>query len=143
MRFLSLLLIVSFLTGACSVKPEPFKFGKDLCHTCKMTLMDPKFGAEVVTKKGRIFKFDDLVCLNQYLQTEKEAEQNLSHLLVIDFEKGDAFTDAREAWYVFSTEIKSPMAGHTAAFSSRETAEKFSGTVNGTLQRWDEVSGKK
>jgi copper chaperone NosL len=35
--------------AACTVEPEPLRFGKDGCHACKMTLMDSKFGAEIVT----------------------------------------------------------------------------------------------
>ncbi|MCX8489678.1 MAG: hypothetical protein ORN54_01270 [Cyclobacteriaceae bacterium] len=37
---------------SCSTEPEPLVYGTDICHFCKMTLMDKKFGAELVTKKG-------------------------------------------------------------------------------------------
>ncbi|QLH31771.1 MAG: hypothetical protein HWD62_04430 [Cyclobacteriaceae bacterium] len=33
-----------FLWG-CAAKPEPLVFGSDACYTCKMTLVDRKFGA--------------------------------------------------------------------------------------------------
>jgi len=41
------------LTYGCTVEPEPLVYGADICHTCKMTLMDPKFGAEIITKNGK------------------------------------------------------------------------------------------
>ncbi|HRI80568.1 MAG TPA: nitrous oxide reductase, partial [Cyclobacteriaceae bacterium] len=59
--------VVLFLfMAACSTEPEPLQYGKDTCHTCKMTLMDNKFGAEIVTDKGKIYKFDDMSCFLNY-----------------------------------------------------------------------------
>ena len=39
---------------SCATGPEPIRFGKDNCHSCKMTLTDKRFGAEIVTKKGKV-----------------------------------------------------------------------------------------
>ena len=41
---------------------------KTPAYTCKMTLVDKKFGAEVVTKKGKVYKFDDLNCMIKFYQ---------------------------------------------------------------------------
>ncbi|MDX1911017.1 MAG: hypothetical protein SFV22_06010, partial [Saprospiraceae bacterium] len=60
--------VIAVLSGclnmvACSTGPEPIRYGQDNCHACKMTLTDRRFGAEIVTKKGKVYKFDDLNCL--------------------------------------------------------------------------------
>ena len=47
----------------CTQEPEPLVYGKDVCQFCKMTLMDHKFGAELVTNKGKVYKFDDINCM--------------------------------------------------------------------------------
>jgi copper chaperone NosL len=50
MKMISIILItVLFLS--CSNDPQPLQYGKDACYACKMTLVDKKFGAEIVTKK--------------------------------------------------------------------------------------------
>ena len=45
--------LVGFLTG-CSTEPLPIRYGQDNCDFCKMTISDHRFGAEIVTKKGKI-----------------------------------------------------------------------------------------
>ena len=39
---------------SCSAGPEPIRYGQDNCHHCKMTLTDKRFGAEIVTQKGKV-----------------------------------------------------------------------------------------
>ena len=65
------------LLTSCSTKPEPFAYGKDNCHTCKMGIMDPKFGTELITTKGKIYKFDDVSCMQYFLKsnTREKAEK--------------------------------------------------------------------
>ena len=46
-------IFILFLSS-CSAKPEPFNYGKDICADCSMTIMDPKFGAQIITDKGKI-----------------------------------------------------------------------------------------
>ncbi|MFL5807903.1 MAG: hypothetical protein ACJ749_00200, partial [Flavisolibacter sp.] len=55
--------ILVLALNSCSTKPQPFAYGKDVCDDCSMTIMDPKFGGEIITKKGKVFKFDDAHCL--------------------------------------------------------------------------------
>ena len=47
-----LLLLPVFSFSSCSSKPEPFRYGQDICHSCKMGIVDPKFGGELITAKG-------------------------------------------------------------------------------------------
>ena len=136
-----------YLTGllwlsSCSSGPEPFAFGKDLCHTCKMGIIDPKFGAELITKKGKIYKFDDVTCLNQYLRSNATGQADISQLLVINFEKENDFLPIDQAIFVLGPAVKSPMGSHAAAFASRVKAEKMNTTLQGELLSWKEVTGK-
>lgn len=63
-------LILAMFLSSCSTKPEPFNYGKDNCYFCKMGIVDPKYGGEVITKKGKVFKFDDLICMARFLKAE-------------------------------------------------------------------------
>jgi len=53
MASVSIALIAGLFLTSCTPKPEKIAFGKDNCAECKMPIMDPKFGGEIVTKKGK------------------------------------------------------------------------------------------
>jgi copper chaperone NosL len=61
--------LIAFLLIGCNPKAEKINLGKDQCAECKMTIVDPKFGAEIVTKKGKVYKFDDTHCIADVFRT--------------------------------------------------------------------------
>ena len=125
--------------AACKVEPEPLRFGKDGCYTCKMTLMDNKFGAEVLTSKGKIYKFDDVNCLLTFYNSGQVSTEDMKEILIVDFSKPEKLIDARNALYVKSQSIKSPMAGNVAAFESNEDLKKMNAGWKGILLTWGEL----
>ena len=133
------LLWIAFSLCACSVEPTPLLYGKDFCYTCKMTLMDKKFGAEVVTTKGKVYKFDDINCMVNFLNSGYIEEQNIAHRLVIDFANAEKFINAKDAHYVKSDKIRSPMASEVAAFSTKEDLEVSNKEWKGILLSWGEL----
>jgi copper chaperone NosL len=138
MKMISLILItVLFLS--CSNDPEPLQYGKDACYTCKMTLMDKKFGAEIVTKKGKVYKFDDLNCMVNFYNSNYEPEENIAHLLVIDFANPEKLLDTKHTFFVKSDKLRTPMGSQVAAFEKEEDYKKFKKDWNGILLGWGEV----
>jgi len=135
------LLAILTLSG-CSTKPEPFAYGKDNCHTCKMGIMDPRFGTELITTKGKIYKFDDVTCMNHFLKSNTLESKEISQQLVINFEKENDFLSLDEAVFILSPLVKSPMGSHAAAFSNRNHAETVNISLKGELLSWKELSGK-
>jgi len=137
------LLSLAFLSFSCSTKPQPFETGKDNCHFCKMGITDTRFGGELITKKGKIFKFDDLVCLANFLKAGGEEPGNISKTLTVLFEKPNEFLDVNKASFVVSPELKSPMGSNTAAFSSRAAADNFTKDKQGAMIiNWSQLLGK-
>nr|WP_246229479.1 hypothetical protein [Mucilaginibacter humi] len=63
-----IIMLCCLLLGACSHAPEPIRYGKDACAHCKMTIMDKRFSSELVTAKGKVFKFDAAECMTAYLK---------------------------------------------------------------------------
>ena len=49
--------------AACTVAPVPINFGSDGCHFCKMTIVDKQHAAELVTSKGKAYKYDAIECM--------------------------------------------------------------------------------
>ncbi len=131
--------IICLMMTSCSVEPEPLQYGKDACHACKMTLMDNKFGAEVVSRKGKIFKFDDANCLVNFLNSGHVAQQDIEYCLITDFSSPGSLIDAKTAFYVKSEAIKSPMASNIAAFQNRANLKGQNDARNGIELTWGEL----
>ncbi|HEX7846545.1 MAG TPA: nitrous oxide reductase accessory protein NosL, partial [Chitinophagaceae bacterium] len=120
-------------------QPEPFKYGTDECHACKMTIMDPKFGCEIITTKGKLYKFDDAICIARFLTENKLAEKDIKQTLVINFDKQNDFLAVNKAVFVLAQAVKTPMNSHVAAFATKDAAEKFSADKSGAILNWKEV----
>jgi copper chaperone NosL len=139
---LPLLVFSLALLQGCSVKPEPLVYGKDMCHACKMTLVDAKYGAEILTKKGKIYKFDDVNCLVNFYTSDYEERSNIQQVLVIDFATQEKLIDVNTAHFVRSESIRSPMGSGVAAFSTTEGLNSYNNQWSGELLTWDEVVQK-
>ena len=131
-------MLVLFFTS-CNTKPEPFAYGKDICDDCKMTIMDPKFGGEIITKKGKIYKFDDIHCLVHFIKQGNIKEADIATTVFVNYENNQNFLDVKSSYFVASDQFKSPMNGNVASFSSKEIAEQKVTEINGTLKNWDQV----
>jgi copper chaperone NosL len=132
----SVLLLVLF--SSCSSQPEPFHYGQDLCHTCKMGIIDPKFGGELITTKGKLYKFDDLNCMALFIRSGKVPQSQIDKMVVINYEKEQDFMDVQKSYFLLSPALKSPMGGNTAAFASQEAAQKLNTEINGKIIRWSD-----
>lgn len=125
------LLLAIFISG-CNPTPEKINIGKDTCAECKMTIVDPKFGAEIVTRKGKVYKFDDAHCIAGFLKRRGVDLDDISKTLFVDYEGSHEFISVRDAEFVISGSFNSPMGGNAAAFKNKALAEKKSETVEGS-----------
>ena len=134
----TLLLLPLFALFACGeTRPEAAKLNVDNCDNCKMTITDAKFVAELITSKGRLYKFDDISCLLSY---DKEHPGNVgSKLFVANFENPDQFLSVEEAVFVTGEQIASPMGGNLAAFANNKAAEQFAAPRAAQIILWEDV----
>ncbi len=133
----AMMLLLSII--ACSPEPQPVNYGKDLCHFCKMTIVDKAFSAEIVTKKGRVYKFDAIECEVNYLLKNNIDENSLAYILVADYSNPGNFIDAKNAYFIISPQIQSPMGANLAAVSDAQTAQNIVKEKFGTIYRWNEL----
>ncbi len=124
----------------CSSGPEPIRYGKDACAACKMTLTDKRFGAEIVTQKGKAFIFDDLNCLTSFLKGGTVFESDVAQIVSVDFNHTGAFVDVQKAFFLQNDAIKSPMRGDIASFSTAQDRDALKAQIGGgTEMNWELV----
>ncbi len=134
------LLFVSILLVACSREPEPIAFGEDACEHCKMTIMDQKYGAEIVTSKGKIFKFDAAECMVDYI---KQAPDNFKFekdmFLTVNIAAPGTLIAADKAFFLKDKAFQSPMGGNLASFTSMQLAQNNLQNADGKILNWNEL----
>jgi len=135
--------LIPFLFIAISscgqAKPDAIKLNTDKCANCGMTITDPKFAAELVTLKGRNYKFDDILCMLNYKKDNSEKVVG-SQFYVCDYIENHRLITTETAFFVKSETIKSPMGGKNAAFSNKDSADTFAGKLKVDVLNWDVLS---
>ena len=131
---LSLLFLIS-----CSKEISPIEYGKDQCDNCKMTISDRKYGAELITKKGKIFKFDAAECMLNFMNAKKADEEDIEKYYVVNLSGPGILTDAITATYLISPKLPSPMGAFISSFTDRNTAEKYLKENGGVIYNWTEL----
>ncbi|SKB29981.1 nitrous oxide reductase accessory protein NosL [Daejeonella lutea] len=132
---IALLLILN----SCSNAPVPIKLGKDNCHFCKMTISDERFGAEIVTKKSKVFKFDDPHCATSFLNSNTIRREEIAGIYFVNFNKPHDLIDAEKAHFLQSPSLRSPMNGNIASFSHKDSLEKAVLTHYGNITTWEDM----
>jgi copper chaperone NosL len=133
-------LIGFFLTlvlSSCSKGFEPITYGKDACAHCKMTIVDNRYAAGLVTPKGKTYKFDDLSCLEGFTSEQKIDVQ--SRFYVCNFMNPGEILAAEHAVFLKHDFFQSPMNGHYAAFSSAADAGHLSDSLGVTPLNWENI----
>lgn len=132
-------LLISFLLlfFNCNVSPEAINYGSDGCHFCKMTIVDRVHAAEIVTKKGKVYKFDATECMVNFMKDFHVADVEL--YLSNNYTEPEVLIDATKATFLISKNIPSPMGAFLSAFKSKEEAKKMQSEKDGTLYTWDEL----
>lgn len=123
-----------FTIVSCGTKePPPIKLNVDSCDFCKMTIANAQYATELITVKGRIYKFDDLSCMIQYAKENS----NLSNakLFVNDYLTPNKFVPVEQAVFLKGGTIHGPMGGKVVGFSNSADAQNYqsklqAGTIN-------------
>ena len=122
-----------FTLTSCSSGPQPINAGVDQCAFCKMGISDTRFACELITQKGKLYKFDDTHCMLSFIADPAWDKSSVKNYYLSDFNKPGQWLIAENALLLKSDQLKSPMGGNTAAFASeadqKAAAEHFAGTA--------------
>lgn len=124
----------------CGRGPEKINVDLDVCACCEMKISDTRFAAQLLTSKGKVFKFDDLSCMVEF-QNESPNTGD-AELYVALFTPGSEWIKAGDAYFAYGEEIRSPMRGNAAAFRTETEAGELARKINGEVLTWQELVRK-
>lgn len=134
--------VLMLLFAGCSQEPAKIHYGSDECAHCKMMITDEQFASQIVTDKGKAYKFDAIECMAVYHRNNRN---NLTGaiLYVSDYNEPGNWLNVKEAHFVKSEVVNSPMGESLLAFPSEKEAREHVAERPGTLLKWAEVSQTK
>jgi len=115
------LLVLAPLLGlaACAPRgPEPIRYGEAICPYCRMMISDNRYGAQLITRRGRVHSFDSIECMVAYAIRNALMDTDLLGRYVTDFEHPGNLMAAEEAAYLQSPQLRSPMLVNITAFAN-------------------------
>jgi copper chaperone NosL len=130
------------LLSSCKAGPQPIRVGIDNCYYCKMTIADQRFGAEVVTNKGKVYKFDDAHCILSFLKTKEVTKDNIKDIYFADFGDEHQLRKVNDMFLCKTDEIKSPMGANIIAFSNKQALQEATQKFKCEAISWETLSNQ-
>ena len=124
---------------SCNTEPQPLVVGKDECFYCKMPFVDAKFGAEVITAKGKIYKFDDMGCLINFLKEGLGSEEKVNKVLAVNYANNQKLMDVNTSVFLRNADLHTPMNSGIAAFESSDQAKSFLKDFPSEILIWQQL----
>ncbi|MEP7263489.1 MAG: nitrous oxide reductase accessory protein NosL [Bacteroidota bacterium] len=117
--------MLPLLIVSCNNGVKPINYGKDNCNHCKMTIVDRKFAAEIISNKGKIYKMDDLICAKGFISEQLIPANEIKQVYVNNYSGTGELFEIKSMTIVHNALLQSPMGGSMAAFTSKTEAEKY------------------
>ncbi len=133
--FLALILFTSYER----VGPDPIRYGQDVGAYCGMIITDKRYGTEIVSNRGKVYKFDSLECLAGFLLEGEVAQKDIRDIWVTDFANPGTLISVEEAFFFQSPILRSPMAAGLTAFANRDDLEEAKARYGGFELGFDDV----
>lgn len=132
--------LAALATLACAEPgPRPLALGTDACAHCHMTVTDPRYAAELVTRTGKVFVFDDAGCLAAFYRDGSVPVDEIHSLWVYDFREPSRALDAMSAVYLRTDSLRTPMGSGLAALPPGPGADSLRAVLGGDLVSWEAV----
>jgi len=137
--FIATFFLILLMVTACGSNPEPINYGHDECDFCRMLITDNRYGAELITDKGKVVKFDEAGCMIEYAMVKNLIGDANQKFLVTDFASPETFMNAANAFFAHNENFRSPMGLNVTAFDSEISRQKFVAENGGSLLNWVDV----
>lgn len=131
--------LVSAAALACGRPgPAPIAFGQVACEHCHMTIADPRFAAELVTRTGKVYAFDDAGCLATFAVSGPVDPAQVHSAWVTDFRHPGTLIPAQDAAFLRTEQVRTPMGSNLLAVP-HAAGDSLQAALGGTLLDWGQV----
>jgi copper chaperone NosL len=131
-------LLMALSAMSCTAGPRALVVGEDACRYCRMTIDDVRYGAMVVTATGRVETFDAIECLASFVAA-LPPESPPRGIYVADFDAPSHWVMARDARFLYRSQLRSPMGRELAAFDPTVSTAALRARHGGEIIAWTDV----
>jgi len=142
MKKISIIIVLILAISTCIPKKSPIEYGLDKCHFCQMAIVDRRFGCELVTTKGKVYKFDATECMVHFIKTDEILLNDISILVTNTFDKPGELIHVDHCYFLQSENMPSPMGLYINPFSEETLAMEYKKSNNGAIYQWDELNDR-
>ncbi len=132
-------LLATVILAACKPVVQPLQYGVHECDYCRMTLVEERYGGELVTRTGKVYTFDSVECLVAYVQENQVPTKDIHGTYVVDYSVPQQLISVADARFLKSTQLLSPMGANITAFSRDQDVHGAQNVFGGQVISWDEV----
>jgi len=139
--FDSVIVLLLFMIGCSGTetdKPPIMLKGQDPCDNCFMIINETKYSASLKLENGEAKRFDDIGCMLNYLNKNKD---HVKKYWVYNYANSEPL-NANEAFFIHSTKIITPMGYGIIAFDSRLEASKYADNNKTEILTFKDLSNK-
>lgn len=135
-----ILFLMAVILVGCNVQPESIQYGKETCRYCQMNIVDARYGAQLVTTKGKTYKFDAVECMINFKMESSLKDSDYAHVVINSFDKMGDLVPAETSVFLRSSELPSPMGMYITPFVSLATAEEQQSIHGGEILNWHQLN---
>ena len=142
MKNLSILFMLVLTVTCCTPEKTPIEYGLDKCHYCRMTIVDKRFGCELVTSKGKVYKFDATECMAHYMEQENLNAEGVALVLTNTWDRPGELISVESCLFLQSENMPSPMGEFINPFADGDSAIKQREAHSGNIYKWEDLKAK-
>ncbi|MCL1791474.1 MAG: nitrous oxide reductase accessory protein NosL [Peptococcaceae bacterium] len=140
-KIIVIMLVCCFALGGCKGEgdfaPQAVDPTLDICHKCKMSIVDAAFVGQYIDESGQGYKFDDIGCMINYFKSDNDAEKNAKAIYIMGYDTG-TWLKVKEAYFVKGT-LNTPMSSGIVAVSITGEAQSLADRIHGEIYSWEEI----
>lgn len=126
---LALVLTSAIFLSACGAhEHEPVSIDEHThrCAICNMSVVDNRYATQIIKKDGQPVLFDDIGCMFEWLDRNGSDEVGIAFVRDHD---SLAWLKMEDAWYVYDSSIRTPMAYGVVSFADEEVAKAYASGI--------------
>lgn len=135
-RAIYLMVSAVLFTACLSKEPQEVRLHTDECEYCKMVISDQQFVSQMVSDKGKAYKFDSVECMAAFTIQQKD-KTDQSAFYVADYQNPDEWIPLEKADIYQSDEVRSPMG--LSFFAVKEGANVKAVHSDAEQKSWSET----